>query len=532
MATSFRSLNYALDPNSENYAKLQFLYEFLESEFHAVIQELRNSGIVYDKVLLRNKGKFRDQFLSDFGLRHKNHTWDTIKGCKAKYYRIIIDNVRLLLLSEVERLNIINICEKYDYSLNNIQGIRSELTADNLYPTTGYLRNILRSRGNVNHKTNPRFMLNFTVEDNKTSKVNISPDRVVYMVNVNGEWLDFVIDRPVYVPQFVGKVARPIIQRNAKGELYIRVSYEVKTQDYSDTSSTIMGVDLGKVKPFSAAISTQDFYTTELAPTKETDIVAHKIFVLENERNKLNRKINNCSTVWDGSNNYLAHKIERLYCEKRHVVNKLSRLRKSLAWLIARDIAYHCQVNGVDTVKLENLSWLEARGGKWNFSDIQDTIHQVLSAYGIAVYKVNPKDSSQVDPFTDKRITHSGRNAHVSVGVRDRDYLASLELTKRPGKKYRKKDKCAKSVKATTLPVRCRDKHAPTPRRAKPVRKKTLHKLIVKNIFSEHHIAVGALGRDSITTPCKLKSRTSNATVAYTSNINYYSSWYGDLWCL
>ena len=532
MATSFRSLNYALDPNTENYAKLQFLYEFLESEFHTVVQEVRNSGIVYDKALLRNKGKFRDQFLADFGLRHKNSKWDAIKGCKAKYYRIIIDNVRLLLLSEVERLSIISICGKYDYSLNNIQGIRSELTADNLYPTTGYLRNILRSRGNVNHKTNPRFMLNFTVEDNKTSKVKISPDRVVYMVNVNGGWLDFVIDRPVYVPPFRGKVARPIIQRNNKGELYIRVSYEVETQDYSDTSSTIMGVDLGKVKPFSAAVNTGEFYTTELAPTKETDIVAHKIFVLENERNKLHTKINNCNTVWDGSNNYLAHKIERLYCEKRHVVNKLSRLRKSLAWLIARDIAYHCQANSVDAVKLENLSWLESKGGKWNFSDIQDTMHQVLSALGIAVYTVNPHNSSHVDPFTGESITHSGRSAITSVGVRDRDYLASLELTKRPGKKYRKKDKCVKSVKATKLPARCRDKHAPTPRRAKPVRKKTLHKLIVKNIFSEHHIAVGALDRDSITTPCKLKSRTSNATVAYASNINYYSSWYGDLWCL
>lgn len=367
-------------------------------------------------------------------------------------------------------------------------------------------------------------MLNFTVEDKRASKVKITPDWVIYTVNINGEWLDFIVDRPVYVPPFVGKVARPIFQRNTKGELYIRVSYEIETTEYSATSSTIMGVDLGRVKPFSTAISTQDFYTTELAPTKETESVAHKIFVLENERNKLHTKINNCNTVWDGSNNYLAHKIERLYCEKRHVVNKLSGLRKSLAWLIARDIAYHCQANGVDVVKLENLSWLEARGGKWNFSDIQDTVHQVLSALGIAVYKVNPHNSSQVDPFTDERITHIGRSAITSVGVRDRDYLASLELTKRPGKKYRKKDKCVKSVKATKLPARCRDKHAPTPRRAKPVHKKTLHKLIVKNIFSEHHIAVGALGRDSITAPCELKSGASNATIAYASSINYYSS--------
>lgn len=523
MPTSFRTLNYSLDPNSENYCKLQFLYEFLESEFHAVVKEFRSSGIVYNKALLRNRGKFRNRFLSDFGLRHKNHTWNAIKGCKAKYYRIIIDNVRLLLLSEVERLSIISICEKYDYSLNSIANIRDELTANNLYPTTGYLRNLLRSQGNINHKTNPRFMLNFTVEDNLASKVKTTPDQVVYMVNINGEWLDFVIDRPAYVPPFRGKVARPIIQRNTKGELYIRVSYEVETQDYSDTSSTIMGVDLGKVKPFSASVNTGEFYTTELVPTKETESVARKIFVLENERNKLYAKINNCVEVWDGKNNYLANKIERLYSEKRYVVNKLSRLRKSLAWLIARDIAYHCQANGVDTVKLENLSWLEAKGGRRNFSDIQDTIHQVLSALGVAVYKVNPHNSSQVDPFTGKRITHSGRSATTSVGVRDRDYLASLELTKRPGKKHCKKDKCIKSVKATTLPVKCRDKHAPTPRRAKPIRKKTLHKLIVKNLFSEHHIAVGALDRDS-TAPCKLKSGASNATSACNSSINYCSS--------
>ena len=165
------------------------------------------------------------------------------------------------------------------------------------------------------------------------------------------------------------------------------------------------------------------------------------------------------------------------------------------------------------------MSWLEARGGKWNFSDIQDTVHQVLSAYGIAVYKVNPKNSSQVDPFTNEQIKHVGRSATTSVGVRDRDYLASLELTKRPGKKYRKKDKCVKSVKATRLPARCRDRHAPTPKRVKPVRKKTMHKLVVKNIYSEHHIAVGALGGDSVTAPCELKSGASNATVAYASGI-------------
>ena len=524
MPTSFRTLNYVLDLTSENYVKLQFLYEFLESEFHTVVQELRSSGIVYDKAILQSKNKFRDQFLADFGLRHKSNTWDSIKGCKAKYYRIVIDNIRLLLLGEVERLSIINICEKYNYSLNNIADIRNELTANNLYPTTGYLRTIVRSQGNINHKVNPQFMLNFTVEGSEVSKVETTPDQVVYTVNVNGEWSDFVVDRPVYVPKFVGKVARPIFQRNAKGELYIRVSYEVETAEYSSVNDTIMGVDLGKVKPFSAAINNGNFYTTELAPTKETDIVAHKIFVLENERNKLNRKINNCNKIWNGSNNYLANKIERLYSEKRYVVNKLTRLRQSLAWLIARDIAHHCQVNNVDTVKLENLSWLEARGGKWNFSDIQDTVHQVLSAYGIAVYKVNPKNSSQVDPFTNKRITHVGRSANTSVGVRDRDYLASLELTKRPGKKYHKKDRCIKSVKAVAFPTECRDKHVPTPKRAKPVRKKTLHKLTVKNTYSEHHIAVGALGRDSITAPCKVKSGASNAAVAYASSTNYCSS--------
>ena len=519
MPTSFRTLNYTLDPNSENYKKLQFLYEFLESEFHAVVQEFRSSGVVYDKALLRSGGKFRDQFLVDFGMRHKSNKWNAVKGYKSRYYRIIINNIRLLSLSEVERLSIINICKKYNYSLNNIADIRNELTANNLYPTTGHLRNILRSQGNINHKINPQFMLNFTVEGSEVSKVENNPDQVVYTVNVSGEWLDFVVDRPVYVPKFTGKVARPIFQRNDTGELYIRVSYEVETAEYSATSSTIMGVDLGKVKPFSAAINDGDFYTTELSPTKETDIVAQKIFVLESERNKLYTKIDNCIEVWDGSNNYLANKIERLYSEKRYVVNKLTRLRHALAWLIARDIAYHCQVNNVDTVKLENLSWLEARGGKWNFSDIQDTVHQVLSAYGIAVYKVNPKNSSQIDPFTNERITHIGRSANTSVGVRDRDYLASLELTKRPGRKYRKKDKCIKSVKATKLPARCRDKHAPTPKRAKPVRKKTMHKLIVKNTHSEHHIAVGALGGDSVTAPCELKSGASNATVAYASGI-------------
>ena len=526
--TAFRTLKYNLDENSENYAKIEELFNFLESEFHAVLKEFRDSGIKYSKDILESNNRFRDAFLEDFGYRHKE--W-RIPGSKLRYYRIVISLIRRALLSDYKRDVIIETCQKYDFSKERLDSIREELTKNGLYPTNGWILNILRSGGKVEKNENPGFMLDFTSGDSRISKVDVEKDRITYKVRVFDEWLEFAVDRPAYVPQFEYKVARPVFQRDTNGKLYLRVSYEIPVKTFVETENVIMGVDLGKIKPFSASINFGDSYSTELSPTKETEIVAHKIAILEKERNFLYDKIRRCNEVWDGKSEYLGNKIDRLNSERRFVVEKLAKLRKHLSWLIARDLLYHCQKNGVDTVKLENLSWLESRGGSWNFSQTQEKIHKVLSAHGIRVYVVNARNSSHTDPFTDEPISHdSNRMAETAVGKRDRDYLAGLELTKRKGRKYRRKDKFRKSAPAVKMPKKCRDKHAPTPKRAKPTKKTTIHKLKVKNnektavnSGSEHYITVGALGRDS-TAPCNLKSRTSSVTKPYGSSTDYDSS--------
>ena len=491
--TTFRTVNYPLAnilPRND-YKLTEQLFDFLESELHILCDKYLKSGKVYTKKLLKSRGNFRNQVLKDFG--NTNKTW-TIAGSKAKYYRIVIERLRTILLSQYERQEVAKICAQHSFDRAKIADIRKDLQKAHLYITTGHLNNILASQGSVAFPDSPKMILDYTSEDNETSSVKVvgsgSGSDFIYSFKVYDQWLICDLTLPHFAHKLSGKIARPVVQKDSNGELVLRVSYEVE-KPHNENTCGFLGIDLGRNKLFAASVIYNDgSYSTELTMTKELENLGNKIQVLEEiKRNIYKKLVHNERLVTKAQNkDYLERKIADHRRELAHITTKLTNEKEHAGWLVARDIVFHCITHGISVVKMENLRWLESKGGKWNFSFVQEKIHEVCELNGIAVYIVNAKNTSNTDPFENVITTHpSYRLTRTSVGVLDRDYCGSLNVCAREGKKYNKRDKIPSKAPSVSLRKQTRDKHRPTPKRAKGSRKKSTHKQEVKKKASHNN---------------------------------------------
>ena len=176
--------------------------------------------------------------------------------------------------------------------------------------------------------------------------------------------------------------------------------------------------------------------------------------------------------------------------------------------------------------------------GKWNHALVREKICELAELHGIEVMLVDAKNTSHTDPFTDNHVNpKSTRMMRVSIGERDRDYIASLEIARRDGKNVVKKKhkKKVKQPKIRLVPGKSRDKHAPTPKRPKQYSRKGAWKSIIKparlrgnrggvvnNTGSGYYITVHNLVIDSDTrTMTHMIEDHINENIPYSSMINY-----------
>lgn len=100
---------------------------------------------------------------------------------------------------------------------------------------------------------------------------------------------------------------------------------------------------------------------------------------------------------------------------------------------------------------------------------------------------------TQTDPFTDENVNpNSKRMMNVAIGKRDRDYVASLELSRRLGKnadKKKRRKKIKNETKTTLVAGKSRDKHNPTPKRPKQKKRKSLWKEFIKGENESEEVA-------------------------------------------
>lgn len=417
------------------YSSLSYLMESLEEEQNKLMTEVDTEKLINDRRLF-SKGKFRNFMLENYGKPYKN--WDNIEGEKAKYYRIILGNVRHTTLSMRKQVIIAMICRKYNYDINNLQKIKQDLRNRRIKVSNKHIRKVCYTHEKPRILDTSNFVFDTTTEDKQVSYVNYEDGVVEYSIRVNAVWMHFKTIIPSHIGVRAVRFSRPIIQKNKKGELTLRASCEVEGYDQKPYNGLALGVDLSYPGPFVAAVTDiEGGYSTELEPSRELAHVYEKYVQLlhtysvlsgkNRAHRSLLRKMTALSTGYDS----LKRKHDNVVKEMSLIKEKITNIENHVSHLIARDIIDHALYHDVSMVKVQQLNWLEKYGIPVNYELIQRKIEQAAEYYGLSILSVHPNLFENINPFTMEKIVDDdetqGMNSH---------YLMALNVSNNAGRIY------------------------------------------------------------------------------------------------
>lgn len=187
-----------------------------------------------------------------------------------------------------------------------------------------------------------------------------------------------------------GRVCRPTIRLNNKG----RVVFDIAIEHEIDERQTkkFVGVDLGKVEPFVATIiDPRDKYRSAPYHTNQKRWIGSLVRAEKKRRNlafHLHERADLCERY-----NRDQH-AQILRTEAKRVGAKATRIKHEISQCIASQIVSIADQNDAH-IALENLSWLDAQGGRWPHAEIQSRIENTAKRYGLKTIKVSAKNTSR-----------------------------------------------------------------------------------------------------------------------------------------
>lgn len=260
-----------------------------------------------------------------------------------------------------------------------------------------------------------------------------------------------------------GKVCRPTIRLSNKNQIVFDLAIEHKTDERQ--TNKVVGVDLGKVEPFIATVidprSNQRSapyhvrYKRRLgslvrAEKKRRDLAAHLY-----ERAELCERHNRTDRA------------DVLRIEARRVSAKATRIKHEISQCIASQIVSVADKNDAH-IAVENLSWLDSRGGRWPHAEIQARIERTARRYGLKTVKVSAKDTSRTCSRCGGKVSSNSKTRVVSCtkcGFElNRDVSASREIGLRAVTSARNRDKMRSLLRQRTL-----ERSSAATRQSKPV---------------------------------------------------------------
>ena len=370
---------------------------------------------------------------------------DSLKGKvpDAWYIRILYHNIISLLKSRQEQIKIYEILKSNQYEINST--LRDKLVQEKLYPTNAYLEILAAAKDMPVLPKRKTFILDFSVSDKQMFRVGknsnayeikIHNKKEVKAYNLETGWISFEMYLPTYIREnFTGKTAKPqFYWDHNKDEFICAIPCEIKK--LPNEYENVMGVDLGKIKVYSATVVRKDdSISDEYVPTEE----------LQNLMNKLKQMNQHIKSVYEKrkrSSKYgnLTERQARRKLDYKRSKNKRTKLQLAIARLVAVEIVNIAIKEQCKEIHLENLSWVKSSGGKWNFAQMQARIEEVAELFSIKVVKVNAKNSSKTNPVTLEIGTVSKREVTFNNGQKvDRDQLAGLNLALREPKKVKQR---------------------------------------------------------------------------------------------
>ena len=373
------------------------------------------------------------------------------KGIYVWYLRILYHNIISLLKSRQEQIKIYEILKSNQYKINST--LRDKLVQEKLYPTNAYLEILANSKDMPVLPKRKTFILDFSVSDKQMFRVGknsnvyeikIYNKKEIKDYNLETGWLSFEMYLPTYIREsFTGKTAKPQFYWDYnKDEFVCAIPCEIKKLPHE--YENVMGVDLGKIKVYSATVVRKDgSISDEYIPTEELQNLVDKL-------KRMNQHINSVYEKRKRSSKYgnFTKRQDRRKLDYKRSRNKRTKLQFAIARLVAVEIVNIAIKEQCKEIHLENLSWVKSSGGKWNFAQVQACIEEVAELFSIEVVKVSAKSSSKTNPVTLEVGTISNRDVIFKNGQKvDRDQLAGLNLALREPKK-------SKQRKIKTLNIR------------------------------------------------------------------------------
>ena len=237
-----------------------------------------------------------------------------------------------------------------------------------------------------------------------------------------------------------GKVCRPTIRLNNKGQVVfdVAIEHEVNTRQ----AKKIVGVDLGKVEPFVATlIDPKDKYRSAPYHANYKRRLG-SLVKKEQQRRDLSRHLYERADLCEKYNRDQHAQVLR--AEAKRVRAKATRIKHEISQCIASQIVSISDHNDAH-VSLENLSWLDAKGGRWPHAEIQHRIENTAKHYGLKVIKVSAKNTSRTCSRCGGKVSNNSKtrvSTCTTCGFElNRDVSASREIALRAASNARNRER-------------------------------------------------------------------------------------------
>ena len=227
-----------------------------------------------------------------------------------------------------------------------------------------------------------------------------------------------------------GKVCRPVIRLNNKGQIVFDIAIEHEIDERQ--TKKVVGVDLGKVEPFVATIIDSKGKNRSAPYHTNYKRRLGSLVKKEQQRRDLSRHLYKRANLCERYNRDQHDQVLRT--EAKRVSAKATRIKHEISQCIASQVVEIADQNDA-YIAVENLSWLDAKGGRWPHAEIQSRIENTAERYGLKVTKVSAKDTSRTCSHCGGRVSN---NSKTRVGTcttcgfsLNRDVSASREIALR-----------------------------------------------------------------------------------------------------
>ena len=398
--------------------ELKPTYDFLQNELNFILSNDETRAILDNIDLSKLRGDvwrdMRDNLkwrIKDWSLHNK--TWHSY---------ILFENIRREIKSKQEAIIIWNELVKNNFNID--EALFNSLHKLKLHPTRSRISNIKRSNSIPELARNAVFNLDYTISEKQIFRMkqgNICEIKVD-----KKDWIEYEIVFPSSIDErFTGRIAKPRFIKRKRDNQYIGVcSYEYEVGDY-ELEDKILGVDIGKIKLFSSVIvDRKGNFSNEFINTKRSQETEYKINRLYKNKQILYDKIKSYEDL--RLTNLSKYEIwQNIYS---NISNKIINTKDYQAKLLSNEIVQLALEQKCKTIHIENLSWLNSQGGKWNHSQIHSKIIEKAAMYGITVKRVSAFNTSKEHPITKEIGVVKDRIVEFTTGKIDRDLLAALNI--------------------------------------------------------------------------------------------------------